>query len=197
MPTVSMTTFLDFTAATGSGRIAELRQAKKRYEQDYSPAKDYYKSLREAIEECFEQGWSARSLKSTLAALPDSRKAEAFEECRQGLTKWVGRKAIASLPKSRSRWSSGGLTVRINPELHLEIADTPHLIKLYFKGEKISKQRVDVALHLLNSKAAKGTTAGILDLRRAKLYVPTVVKPGMAALLKAEAAAFSSLWEEL
>lgn len=82
-------------------------------------------------------------------------------------------------------------------ELHLDIAGEPHLIKLYFKGKKISKQRVDVALHLLNSKAAKGTTAGILDLRRSKLYVPTVVKPGMASLLKAEAAAFTSLWEEL
>jgi hypothetical protein len=197
MPTVSMTTFLDFTAATGSGRIAELRQAKKRYEQDYSPAKDYYKFLREAVEECFEQGWSARSLKSTLATLPDSRKAEAFEECRQGLTKWVGRKEVTAHPKPRAQWSSGGLTVRINPELHLDITGKSHLIKLYFKGEKLSKQRVDVALHLLNSKAPKGTTAGILDLRRSKLYVPTVVKPGMAALLKAEAAAFKSLWEEL
>lgn len=197
MPTVSMTTFLDFTAATGSGRISELRQAKKRYAQDYAPAKDYYKFLREAIEECFEQGWRAKSLKATLATLPDSRKVEAFEECRQGLPKWVGRKEITALPKSRARWSSGGLTVRINPELHLNIGGAPHLIKLYFKGEKISKQRVDVALHLLNSKAAKGTTAGILDLRRSKLYVPTVAKPGMAALLKAEAAAFTSLWEEI
>jgi hypothetical protein len=197
MPTVSMTTFLDFTAATGSARISELRQAKKRYAQDYSPAKDYYKFLREAIEDCFAQGWSAKSLKASLSTLPDSRKAEAFDECREGLTRWVGRKAITPLPKSRARWSSSGLTVRINPELHLDIAGKPHLIKLYFKGEKISKQRVDVALHLLNSKAAKGTTAGILDLRRSKLYVPTVAKPGMASLLKAEAAAFTSLWEEL
>jgi hypothetical protein len=197
MPTVSLTTFLDFTAATGSGRISELRQAKKRYAQDYSPAKDYYKFLREAIEECFEQGWSAGALKATLSTLPDSRKAEAFEECCQGLTKWVGRKSVTALPKSRARWSSGGLTVRINPELYLNIAGKPHLVKLYFKAEKISKQRVDVALHLLNNRAAKGTTAGILDLRRSKLYVPTVVKPGMAALLNAEAAAFTSLWEEI
>lgn len=108
MPTVSMTTFLDLAVATGSGRISELRQAKKRYAQDYAPAKDYYKFLREAIEECFEQGWSAKSLKATLATLPDSRKLEAFEECRQGLTKWVGRKEITALPKSRARWSSGG-----------------------------------------------------------------------------------------
>lgn len=197
MPTVSLTTFLDFTAASGSARVTQLRQAKKRYEQEYAPARDYYKFLREAIEECFEQGWSAKHLKATLAALPDSRKAEKFEECRQGLTKWAGRKELVALPKSRARWHSEGLTVRINPELHLNIAGKPHLIKLYFKGEKISKQRVDVALHLLKSKAGKGTTAGILDLRRARLYVPTVAKPGMAALLKAEAAAFNSLWESI
>lgn len=87
--------------------------------------------------------------------------------------------------------------MRINPELHLDIGGQPHSIKLYFKGEKISKQRVDVALHLLKSKAPRGATVGILDLRRAKLYVPTIAKPGMAALLKAEAAAFTSLWEEI
>jgi hypothetical protein len=197
MATVSLTTFLDFTAASGSARVTQLRQAKKRYEQDYAPAKDYYKYLREAIEENFEEGWDARRLKAKLALLPDTRKAEAFEECRTGLVKWAGRKEIVAEPKSRASWKSGALTVRINPELRLKIAGKPHLVKLYFKGEKISKQRVDVALYLLKSKAAKGTNAGILDLRRAKLYVPTVTKPGMAALLKAEAAAFSSLWEEL
>lgn len=197
MPKVSLTTFLDFTAASGSGRITQLRQAKKRYEQDYAPATDYYKYLREAIEECFEQGWSAKWLKTKLAALPDTRKAEKFEECRQGLTKWAGRKELVALPKSRASWKSGALTVRINPELHLDIGGQPYLIKLYFKGEKISKQRVDVALHLLKSKAGKEATAGILDLRRSKLYVPTVSKPGMGALLKAEAAAFSSLWDSI
>ncbi len=197
MPTVSLTTFLDFTAASGSARVTQLRQAKKRYGQDYAPAKDYYKSLREAIEQCFAQGWDAQQLKATLEALPDSRKADKFEECRKGLTKWAGRKELVALPKSRARWQSEGLTVKINPELHLSIAGTPHLIKLYFKGEKISKQRVDVALHLLKSKAGKGITAGILDLRRARLYVPTVPKSGMTALLKAEAAAFSSLWESI
>jgi hypothetical protein len=197
MPTVSLTTFLDFTAASGSARVTQLRQAKKRYEQDYAPARDYYKYLREAIEECFEEGWDAKRLKAKLSLLPDTRKAEKFEECRRGLTKWAGRKELTAMPKSRASWKTGALTVRINPELNLGIGGKPHLIKLYFKGEKISKQRVDVALHLLKSKTAKGTTAGILDLRRSKLYVPTVTKPGMAALLKAEAAAFSSLWEEI
>jgi hypothetical protein len=197
MPTVSMTTFLDFTTATGSARVSQLRRAKKGYAQDYSPARDYYKFLREAIEETFEEGWSSKSLKSLLSELPDSRKAEAFEECRKGLTKWVGNKQIICLPRKRVTWSSGSLTVRINPELRLSIAEQPHAIKLYFKGEKISKQRVDVALHLLEAKAVKGDTPGILDLRRGKFYVPTVAKAGMSALLKAEAAAFTSLWEEL
>lgn len=197
MPKVSLTTFLDFTAASGSARVTQLRQAKKRYAQEYAPAKDYYKSLREAIEACFAEGWNSNRLKAALAALPDDRKADKFEECRKGLTKWVGRKEIVAHPKSRASWQSEGLTVKINPELNLDIAGTPHLIKLYFKGEKISKQRVDVALHLLKGKAGKGVTAGILDLRRARLYVPTLTKPGMNALLKAEAAAFTSLWESI
>lgn len=197
MPSVSLTTFLDFTAASGSARVTQLRQSKRRYAQEYAPARDYYKFLREAIEECFAEGWSAQALRTQLRALPDSRKAENFEECRKGLTKWVGRKELGPLPKSRASWTSEGVTVNINPELHLTVSGSPHMIKLYFKGEKISKQRVDVALHLLKSKVPSGTTAGILDVRRARLYVPTVTKPGMSALLAAEAAAFGSLWESL
>jgi hypothetical protein len=45
--------------------------------------------------------------------------------------------------------------------------------------------------------APTGTTVGVLDVRRAKLIVPTRVIPGMDALLKAEAVAFVSLWSSV
>jgi hypothetical protein len=84
--------------------------------------------------------------------------------------------------------------VSVNPELHAKINGKPHLLKLYFKSDPLSKQNINIVLHLLQKKAPKGTSVGILDVRRSKLFTPTVSIPGMDAFLKAEAIAFSSLW---
>lgn len=196
MPKVSLTTFVDFATAAGSTRLTRVRRAKSEYGQDYAPQKDFYKGLREAIEETFEGGWDAAILKQKLAKVPDPKKQENYEACRKGLTKWAGSKGFIAHPKQRASWKSGELIVKLNPELDLSINGTHHLIKLYFKGEALSKARTDVILHLLESGAGK-TTPGVLDVRRSKLYVPTIKRPGMGALLQAEAAAFTSLWQSV
>jgi hypothetical protein len=50
IPTVSLTTFVDFVAATGTTRITRVRSAKTYYEQGYAPERDFYKPLRDRIE---------------------------------------------------------------------------------------------------------------------------------------------------
>lgn len=196
MPKISLTTFVDFTTSAGSTRLTKVKRAKADYGQKYSPEKDFYKALREATEEVFEQGWSAADLKKILSRVPDPKKRKNYEACRKGLTKWAGNKAFVFHPKQRASWKSGELTVKVNPELDLSINGTRHRIKLYFKGEPLLKSRIDVSLHLLGSGTAKATP-GVLDVRRSKLYVPTVERPGLGALLKAEAAAFNSLWQSI
>jgi len=109
----------------------------------------------------------------------------------------MGRKKIELLPRFRATWKSGSLSVNVNPELHVKVNAKPYLLKLYFKSPPLSKQNINIALHLLQKKAPKGTTAGILDVRRAKLFTPTVSISGMDAFLAAEAGAFTSLWESV
>jgi hypothetical protein len=196
MPRISLTTFVDFTTSVGSTRLTKVRRAKAEYGQDYAPQKDFYKALREAIEESFDQGWSAAGLKKKLAQVQDPKKQKNYEVCRRGLTRWAGNKAFIFHPKQRASWKSGDLTVKVNPELDLSINGVRHRIKLYFKGEALSKSRIDVILHLLGSGTVKATP-GVLDVRRSKLYIPTVDRPGLDALLKAEAAAFNSLWQSI
>jgi hypothetical protein len=197
MPAVSLTTFVDFVAATGTARITKVRDAKRYYEQGYAPERDFYKPLRDRIEATFEDGWSAKSLRDALADVTDPKKIENYEESRAGLTKWVGRKTITTLPQRRMAWKSGDLDVNVNPELHIEINDKPHLIKMYLKAEPLSKQKANVVLHLLAQKAKASTTVGVLDVRRSKLYTPTVDIDGMDALLTAEAVAFTTMWNSV
>lgn len=197
MPNVTLTTFVDFVSATGTARVTRVRNAKIFYAQDYAPERDFYKQLRERIEACFDDGWDATALKHSLADVTDAKKVANYEECRKGLTKWVGRKQITPKREVRSNWTSSSLHVAVNPELHADVNGKPHLIKLYFKGDQLSKQKADVALHLLDKAAPRGTTVGVLDVRRARLLVPTRTIQGMDALLNAEAAAFVSLWNSL
>src|SRR5258705_5513385 len=98
MPTVTLTTFVDFVAATGTARITKTRAAKAFYEQGYAPERDFYKPLRDRIESCFANGWSASSLKDALKDITDPKKVDNYEDCRKGLTKWVGRKTVVAHP---------------------------------------------------------------------------------------------------
>ncbi len=193
-PTVTLTTFTDFVAATGTARIGKARDAKAFYQQGYAPKRDFYKLLRDRIDVCFAAGWDASQLKTALKDVHDAKKISNYEDCRKGLTRWVGRKTIVSHPSLRETWESGGLRVTINPELHADINGDPHLIKHYFKADALSKQKANLILHLLGKCAPKETTVGVLDLRRSKLFTPTVEIAGMDALLDAEALAMSALW---
>lgn len=79
MTAISLTTFVDFSAATGAARLTSVRKAKAQYAEDYEPAHDFYKGLREAIVERFESGWDAKALRQALNTA-SSKKAENYEE---------------------------------------------------------------------------------------------------------------------
>jgi len=179
LPTVSLTTFMDFVAATGTARLTRVRQAKKYYEQGYSPQRDFYKPLRDRIEAQFAAGWDAKAFRKSLEDVTDPKKIDAYEECRAGLAKWAGRRKIEAGEAMRVSWTSGELEVNLNPELNATINGEPHLIKMYLKGEVLSKQKVNAVLHLLARHAEDGQKAGVLDVRRSKLDCPTIEIAGM------------------
>jgi hypothetical protein len=87
MPTITLTTFVDFVGATGTARLTRVRNAKRFYEEEYAPERDFYKPLRDRIEDCFANGWNARDFRRSLADITDPKKIENYEECRRGLTK--------------------------------------------------------------------------------------------------------------
>jgi hypothetical protein len=102
-----------------------------------------------------------------------------------------------ALTPVRAAWKSGELEVGLNPELHADVNGEPHLIKLYLKSEPLSRQKVSIVLRLLETRAKGEVTVGMLDVRRSKLYTPTVEIAGMDALLEAEAVAFTTLWDSV
>jgi hypothetical protein len=201
MPQITMTTFLDYIAATGTTRLRRVRDAKQQYGQKYDPATDFYGPLRKRVVQVFEQGWDPKHLEILVGDVTDPKKQEPYAECRKGLRKWAGaagKKKIKWKQPQKSVWTSEGLEVTISPELWLEIDGHSKVIKLYFKAEKLSQHKVNLSLRLLDTTFGHLGHVGILDVRQGRLYEQTTEPPaGIDALLASEAAGLTALWNLL
>lgn len=133
-----------------------------------------------------------------MTSIDDKKKLTAYPAILNGHTKWWGIKKLTWFSPARTMFSNHGVDVSVNPELGLKINSKPHVIKLYFKAEPLTKNRLDVILHLmdaaLTSTSPKGAVMAVLEVRRSKLHVPTIVIPSLAAVLSAELAYVAALW---
>jgi hypothetical protein len=198
---ISMTTFLDYVAATGTTRLRRIVDAKQQYSRAYNPASDFYGPLRKRVETVFENGWDPEALDKALREIEDPKKHDHYRACRAGLRKWAGKKGTKKLkwvkPKGAT-WRSGALEVKISPELWLDIEGKRHIIKLYFKAEALSQHRVNLSLRLLEKTVGRHGAVAVLDVRRGRLFTQTTTPPAeIDLLLASEAAGLAALWESL
>src|SRR5258708_40102907 len=152
MPNIPLTEFIDFVVSTGTPRLTKVRQAKCK--GDYDPRFDYWKQLREAIVAFHDPNNlidKNQYFRTFLAGLDNDGKRTTYTPVANNYKRFLGRKNITGLPPRRSNWTHGELTVRVNPEIFLNIDGSRELIKLYFKQEQLSKQKADVVLALLSS----------------------------------------------
>lgn len=197
MVKISLTTFLDFTAATAAGRLTQVRKARKIEETGYNPAADFWRPLRTGIQEEFEEGWEGKdSLARLRKVSTDDKKQERYAECVKGLSKFAKNKAFGKSARKAAQWTHEDLSVSVNPELILEIDGETYVVKLYFRQEKLAKLRVDTVLYLLKDRFKKLKPA-ILDVPRGTLITETVPKEDLDIVLEGDAAHFLALWNRL
>lgn len=201
MPQVSLSTFVDYVASTGTTRLAKVRAAKQQYARDYQPALDYYGPLRRRVVQVFQEGWDPQRFDELLNDVTDPKKQANYANCRRGLRRWAGvsgRKAFVWNPPRRATWRSGGLEVAINPELWVDIDGIGHVVKLYFKADRLSQHKVTLSLRLLENTVGRFGAVGILDVQQGKLFVQRAEPPaGIDLLLESEATSLALLWEGL
>jgi hypothetical protein len=198
MPRISLTDFVDVVSASGVPRATKVRQIKHR--PPYNPAIDFYKPLKDSILEIHQKGQNKEKLSDLLFTLNDEKKRTAYPEIIQGYLKWWGRKNLTWFQPPNKLYEKFGIEVSVNPELGLSFDNQFYLIKLYFKADPLTKNRIDIITHLmaiavLDSCASpeKSVMAG-LDVRRSKLITPTVPIEGLTGMLIAELSYISALW---
>lgn len=199
MPDVSFTTFLRFLSAQPVTRLHVVRDAMDRYSEDYSPAKDYWRLLRNRIVE-YERSGLPRDHLSGYHEQVGLRKSGNYQTAIEDYLRWRGRKALQWVEPPRWHWESDGLRVRVNPELGFRVDDALQVVKLYFEGTPLRARRLGAALHLLSTGAAHGDIPilpSILDVRRRRLFVATPLTNEAALLLRSDARHFVSIWELL
>jgi hypothetical protein len=196
---LSLTDFVDFVCKSGSTKLTKVKQIKNR--EDYSPATDFYKALREGIQEIHRNNGKKKELKSILDSVSDSKKIKNYTESIEGYKKFWGRKDPVWFEPPMKHWIVSELDVRINPELGLEIDGKKYLIKLYFKSDKLSKEKVTQVLTLMESELRNEVDSdvnmAILDVKNGKLFIKEDRDLTLLPLLKGEAMSFEIMWDDL
>ncbi len=190
--TVSLTYFLDFVHKSGTPRLTVVRKFKNRPE--YDPAADYYKPLRNEIVRMHGVG-DPKTVLDAFAATVHAKKKANYARAVAGYKKFLGKKDLAWFDPPTGKWSGGGIDVRVNPEVGLEINGVQYVLKLYFKRDKLAKNKMEIINHLMAetlNDPKKTQTFGVVDMRSGKL-ITGITDPDLPALLKGEAAAFAAM----
>ena len=197
---ITATPFADFIAASGAARITVVKNTKNRFMSPYDPAQDYWKSFRDEFIDILQTRRPIGDLhKFIKSGNVHSKKMHNYRRAADGAKKCLGRKKISLLPISAAPWTHGDLTVKVNPEIAALVNGRPYVIKFWLRaGDKVTKNRIDPLLYLLDlthgSGAANNATVAVLDVVRSNLITPTRMIPNMDALLRGEAASFSTIW---
>jgi hypothetical protein len=196
---LSLTDFVDFVCKSGSTKLTKVKQIKNR--EDYSPATDFYKALREGIQGIHRKNGKKKELKAILDSVSDPKKIKNYAESIEGYKKFWGRKEPVWFEPPMKHWIVGELDVRINPELALEFDGKKFLIKLYFKSDKLSKEKITQVLTLMESELRSEVDAdvnmAILDVKNGKLFIKEDRDLTLLPLLKGEAMSFEIMWDGL
>ncbi|MFN8348335.1 MAG: hypothetical protein U0X91_25260 [Spirosomataceae bacterium] len=195
---ISQADLLDFAMSTGVAQQNKVRLVK--YRPEYDPKNDYWKRLRDRIAKMHREDRPNTVLDDLCAMVPDSKKAN-YKNAVTVYKRFLRGKTIDWFKPIRRIWRHGQLEVNINPELGLVINGTPHVIKLYFKEEKLSKDKAAGIIQLmettLKSYHPEETVYSILDVPNNKLITLSPKAPDLMPLVRAHALAFVQMYNEL
>lgn len=195
---ISLNQFFPFVLADSMAkRSAALRV--KRTQGLYTPAVDYWRLLRLQVAAFhqFAPGPGPDALDTAIELAHPDRKAN-YITAVAGYRKFLGRKRIEWLDRPRRGiWLADELQVRVNPELHITIDGEPHVVKLYLRADDklaLSQRTANPLAYLLDHCHGHLGRPLVVDVMRGRAFGFTRQGYDYESMLRAQAAAFMSLW---
>ena len=167
MERISLTYFVDFVLKAGAPKLTGVRDFKENKDEAYT---DFYKQVREAIVDMHKKGASDKVLDPFLHAQTDERRRRIYPSIIEGYRKFLASGRISWFAPPVGTYAVGGVEINVNPELGLNIDGTPHLIKMYFRGEPLASKRVSVVLNLMTSTGIRSVE--LTDARDVRIENP-------------------------
>ena len=196
MPTIGLTTFVDFIAASGLKRVKVVEQSRREDNLPYNVMRDFYKRLRESTVSFANGNMNLEEFQTFIEELSDQKKRTNFPEAIQGFEDFWVDSGFQNLASPRGSYARGQLSVTINPELNIRGNGGQTAVKCWFKKEPVPRTRLNyiLAAMRLGLNAFDGDVA-ILDVRRATLHQISNVDRNLEILLRGEADGFMSMWD--
>ena len=197
---LSLTQFVDVVARSGMAKARHVWRIQRQLAEAYTPAKDLYKQLREAIVECHTDDDAKQSLHQFMANVLEPRRRARYPALIRGYLKWLRGKPLSFFEPPRAVYSHAGVTVGVNAEVGLRIDEVPYVIKLYFKKDRLSKSNAEViaALMVHALKIQPAAKVAVLDVERAKLHeFDSSSLKNVKAMVDAELAYIATIWPDM
>lgn len=202
---VSLSQFYPFVLADSMAKRSRAESI-RRVHAIPSPAVDYWRLLRLQIVAHHQIASSSRP--EPIDAIPpldgavELAGADRLDNYTQAVTnyrRFLGRKQIEWIDQPRRAiWLADRLKLRVDPELHVTIDGDPHVIKLYLKADAkmaLNQRTANPLAWLLQSCHGHLGRPLVLDVLRGRAFGLTRHGGDHEATLRAQAAAFVSLWE--
>lgn len=198
---IGLTQFIDFTVKGSAAKVTMVRNIK--YQEDYHPAFDYWKQLRDGIIKFHEEDLKSDFLDALVEGV-DEKKKENYALALRQYRKFLKNKEITWFNPGKSTWLNNDIAVRSSPELGLIINGIPHLIKLYFKGktEKVDKRTSKTILALMNTSSydvnhPDSMHHSVLNIQRNNFITDDKVNQDQLLALESEATQFMHIWNNI
>lgn len=165
---IGLGAFIKFTNATPRARPRLARQIVEQSRNDYNPATDFWRPMRQAINRDRKTTRDGGAVRQVAQAAPERRRPS-FEEISvrwDGVApRWNG---AGHIPSRAARIEIGGLQVRVNP-LFSEQWDDGHAESAYvwFNKEELRDETLAGVRHLLTRDGHEANLQPVfIDVRR-------------------------------
>jgi len=197
---LTLSDIVDVFSKSGTPKATKVKQIK--YRDEYQPATDYYRTLRTSLVEIHSQGKDRAALDTIVPSLTDPKKTSNYSELVEAYRKFWGRKDIGWFTPPRGSYSFSQIDVLVNPELGLIIDGKPVVVKLYLKGDDVSKAQINLIPVLmevvLRPQVSNGALMALLDVRKGKMhFLGTSSISAATAMINAELSYVATLWPTL
>ena len=200
MPDITFTDFVNIAQSAGIMKLSKIKTVKTR--GTYSPAKDYYKPLREKIIEKCERAEDIEDITIEIQ-LANAKKQENYKNICNNMISWKQKnKSLIWLPPPKGYFKPNIIGIKVNPELAFQAeSGSVSIIKLHMNKEPLTKAKLQIAAYLfqrtLREHCPQNASFSFLDLHQGKIFPVKEMHDAIDTFLAAEVAYIEHIWDSV